>query len=145
VRAAHDRLRAIAVGAEASGHPDVAREAWEASRAALLEIRHAWQPHAELLGRANENLARLLAGSTTEHASAPSREQLGAALAERSAPRTAIVVLLLSGFVLAMAGVAFLALGALTPAGGLRPGRARVAALLTVLGVACWTIAVHQA
>src|SRR5688572_14250308 len=42
VDAAYGRLAAVAVGAEAAGQIDVARQSWEAIRSAALESRHVW-------------------------------------------------------------------------------------------------------
>src|ERR1041385_469444 len=45
VAAAFERLRAIALGAEASGNVNMARRAWGASRGALLERRNIGAPY----------------------------------------------------------------------------------------------------
>jgi hypothetical protein len=145
VRAAYARLHAIAIGAESSGHPAVAREAWEAMRAAALESRHVVQPHEEDLRRANEHLARLLANDGVATDAGKGRERLAELLARDTAPRAARVALLVLGFVLAIAGLGALAWKGVTREGRLVPSRARAALVLTVLGVACWTIAVYRA
>ena len=59
VAAAHARLRAVALGAERARDLGVARSAWRALRASVLESRHVWQPHASELEEAEANLMRL--------------------------------------------------------------------------------------
>lgn len=59
VDAAYARLRAVAVGAERARELELAARAWQAVRAAALESRHVWQPHARELEQADLNLARL--------------------------------------------------------------------------------------
>jgi len=59
VKAAYARLRAVAVGAERARDFALAESAWQAVRAAALESRHVWCPHARELEQANANLARL--------------------------------------------------------------------------------------
>src|SRR4051812_10498827 len=58
VQLAYERLRAIALGAEAAGQPVVALAAWQAVRSAALETRHLSTPRAAELSQANQNLAR---------------------------------------------------------------------------------------
>jgi hypothetical protein len=59
VDAAYARLRAVALGAERTRDLTLARGAWRAMRAASLESRHVWQPHAASLAEAEASLARL--------------------------------------------------------------------------------------
>ena len=59
VDSAYARLRAVAVGAERAREVRLAASAWQAVRAAALESRHVWQPHARELEQANAHLARL--------------------------------------------------------------------------------------
>jgi hypothetical protein len=143
VGAAYARLGAIAKGAEAAGHFQIAREAWEGVRAAALETRHAWQPHPEELHRANENLARIMASEAPSVSGG--RTRVFELLAADPSPRAPLVGLLLLGFALEISGTAIFALRALTPDGRLVPAKARLAGVLTLLGVACWTIAASQA
>jgi len=63
VAAAHARLRAVALGAERARDLGVARSAWRALRASVLESRHVWQPHASELTEAEANLMRLEAAA----------------------------------------------------------------------------------
>jgi hypothetical protein len=59
VDAAYARLRAVALGAERTRDLALARGAWRAMRAAALESRHVWQPHAASLAEAEASLSRL--------------------------------------------------------------------------------------
>ncbi len=54
------RLRAVALGAERSRDVELALTAWRALRAAAVETRHVFQPHAAELHEANASLARLM-------------------------------------------------------------------------------------
>lgn len=64
VTAAYARLRAVAAGAERERDAMLAASAWQGIRAAALESRHVWQPHAEQLAVAEHSLARLLQAAT---------------------------------------------------------------------------------
>jgi hypothetical protein len=63
VRLAFERLRAVARGAERTRDLDLARRAWRAARAAAIESRHLWQPHAVELAALELELARLSPGT----------------------------------------------------------------------------------
>jgi hypothetical protein len=145
VDAAYARLAAIAVGAEAAGQVGVARQAWEAMRAAAFETRHVWVPHGDELDRANHNLARLAVLPENSGDRDAARQRAAQALAEETAPRVAWVFVLGIGFALAAFGLAFLALRGVTSDGRLAVGRVRWAVVVTLVGVACWTIAVYKA
>jgi hypothetical protein len=142
VPSAYARLSAVALGAEASGDPEVARQAWGAMRGAALETRHLWTPRSADLERANANLARLAAmPAGGDHG----RQSLRDRLARDDAPQAPWVLVLGAGFGLFSAGLGLFALRGLTPAGKIS-GRAGWAALgLAVMGVACWTLAVYRA
>jgi hypothetical protein len=87
VRAADDRLLAIAVGAEAHGNDRLARRAWAALRGAALERRHPFSSE-PTLEQADRQLARLLAAASAEKKERVfSEEQLLAELRD-SRPRT---------------------------------------------------------
>lgn len=144
VRAGYARLRAIAIGAEATGHPAIAREAWEAVRAAVLESRHATGTHEDELRRANEQLSRLLADERGQ-SDPKARARLAEALSADGAPRAPRIVLLVIGFLLAIAGLSTFAWSGIGRSGVVVPSRARIAAFMTLVGVACWTLAIYKA
>jgi hypothetical protein len=144
VGAAYARLGAIAVGAEATGQGEVARQAWGAVRGAALETRHLWTPRGADLARANANLARLASGAGS---ASPERERMARILARDDAPRAGWVLVLGAGFGSFAAGLA-LALGALggVSAEGRPPARKLLLSVaLALVGVACWTLAVFRA
>jgi hypothetical protein len=149
VQAAYERLIAIATGAEASGQIAHAEAAWRAVRAAALETRHVWVPHARELRRADDNLARLAAIDRTTRApvadAAKVIEHARRELGRDHAPAGAWIGVLVVGFLLAVAGLTLIALRAVAPDGRLALREARFAALLAVLGAACWTLAVLRA
>jgi len=60
VDAAHRRLRAIALGAEAQGDVTVALRAWGALRAALIETNHPWTAREGQISETSQAVARLL-------------------------------------------------------------------------------------
>ncbi|HMJ11187.1 MAG TPA: hypothetical protein VK524_07250, partial [Polyangiaceae bacterium] len=123
VRAAYERLAAIAVGAEATGQRGVAQNAWRAARGAALETRHVRTPHAAELERANKNLARLQAHASVAERPDNARDVRGryaralAKLEQGPLPRTGWIVVLLLGFALCVAGLGWLALRGLTREG----------------------------
>lgn len=123
VRLAHERLWAVARGAERARDPELARQALRSLRAALIETRHLWQPHATELRAVQAELARL--GERTP-AAAPA--------SSRASSRAALG--LVGGAVAALAGLAWLCGG-----DGLEGARSRpwLAALVCVLGVALWS------
>lgn len=60
VEAAYARLRAIAVGAEATGDVRNALRAWAALRGALVETAHPWDHRERVMSDANNGVVRLL-------------------------------------------------------------------------------------
>jgi hypothetical protein len=148
VQAAYERLIAIAVGAESAGKPEVARAAWRAVRGAALETRHVLSPRAGELARANESLARLSA--VDSHRPPPEDPAAELERARRELERdhaaaTPWIFVLVAGFLLSALGLGLCALRGVTPEGALAPRQARLALVLSLLGVACWTLAVLRA
>ncbi len=78
VAAAYARLRAIAVGAEATGDGPSALRAWAALRGALVETAHPWDNRADEMAEASRGVVRLLAqskdNSEGRYASSPNEE-----------------------------------------------------------------------
>jgi len=147
VRAAYERLLAIATGAEAEGESEIAQMAWRAVRGAALETRHVGVPHRTELDQANRNLARLASepSSGTPSAFRAGYEQALAALEKDSAPRARWVIALVIGFVLSVIGLFWIAARGINPDGSVAFARMRLGLALTVIGAACWTIAVWKA
>jgi hypothetical protein len=148
VKSAYARLTAIAVGAEASGQPRTAEAAWRAVRGAALETRHLWVVHGAELARANENLARLSAAAAPGVEQADRRDALARArqaLARDDAPELAWIVTLISGFAALVLGLTLLGVRGVRPDGSLALDRAKLAALLTLVGALAWTTAVWRA
>jgi hypothetical protein len=131
VAAGYARLRAVARGAERERDLQLARSAWGAVRAAAIESRHLWQPHAGALDEADAQLARLSNGAPAAASARPS-----------GLPVTA-----LGGLVLG-AAVALLGWGAWcgddAASGQPRP-RVRRAALACLTGVLVWGVALLSA
>lgn len=126
----YERLRAVARGAERARDPELARAAWRAVRAAAIESRHLWQPHAWELAEADAQLARLSATPLAALA-AP-----GSSLA--TGPLLRVLGLVIGG-ALVLLGLARLSGGVSEAAG--EPGGARAAALVCVVGVIFWGLA----
>jgi len=146
VRPAYDRLVAVALGAEAAGDTDVARTAWRAVRGAALETRHLWVPRQVELERANRNLARLgTARVKTVPGGDPAVRKALARLARDDAPRAPWVIVLALGFVCAVVGLGLLGWRGVTPAGKIILANAKLGLVLSLLGAACWTLAVFRA
>ena len=59
VRRGHERLRAVARGAEREQDLELARFAWRSLRSAAVDSAHLWAPHPEALREADAELARL--------------------------------------------------------------------------------------
>jgi hypothetical protein len=131
VAAGYARLRAVARGAERERDVKLALGAWGAVRAAAIESRHLWQPHAAALDEADAQLARLSNGSPA----APPARHDGLPLA------------VLAGLVCG-AAAALLGWGAWrgddAPSGQQRP-RLRLAALACLGGVIVWGVALLSA
>lgn len=154
VQAAHERLIAIAIGAEAAGDPAAAIAAWGAVRAAGLETRHWVSSHQAEVERANRELARLQALSgedatgargAVDDGMARRQREFSVALEAACAPRRGGLLLLAAGFLLAAAGLATLLLGGLTGEGRFAPWGGRWGLALVAIGAACWTVAVLAA
>jgi len=148
VAQAYARLDAIALGAEAAGQPETARMAWRAVRGAALETRHVWIPERAELGRANQNLARLEAsssGASSAHAADLARKRALAELQRYAAPAAVWVMLLSLGFLLSLGGLSLVALRGVTREGKLVLVQARLGLILSLVGAACWTLAVWRA
>ncbi len=146
VAQAYERLDAIALGAEAAGQTETARMAWRAVRGAALETRHVWIPERAQLDRANQNLARLEAGSSgAAHADQQARKRALAELQRDSAPAAVWVMLLSLGFLLALGGLWLVVVRGVTRDGRLVLSQARLGLILAIVGAACWTIAVWRA
>ena len=141
VNAAFARLRAVAVGAEAAGDPEVARQAWGAVRGAALETRHVTAPHQAEIDRANSALARLQTAGA-----APAERTAAVARLERDdAPRAPWVGVLGAGFGLFLAGLVVLVARGVTPSGKPSWRALGVAVALALAGLVVWTLAVYRA
>ena len=136
-----ERLRAVAVGAEAAGDPETAKLAWGAVRAAALETRHVTIPYATELREANERLERLAArpSSTSEPAGR------GNALESVPGPSAWASALLVTGFVLALLGLLFAAARGLTRDGRLVWPKLGYGLGAFAAGALLWAIAVYRA
>lgn len=146
-RQALERLRAVAVGAEAAGDPESARLAWGAIRSAALETRHLTMPYAAELAEANERLERL--ASRPRPPSEPGRgkldEDLGAVLARIPGPSAWASALLATGFMLAVGGLLFVAARGLTREGRVVWQKVGYGLGVFALGALLWAIAVYRA
>ena len=142
VSAAYARLRAVALGAEATGQLEIARQAWGATRGAALETRHFGTPRELDLERANASLARLAGVSD---ATGAAREKMAKALARDDAPQAPWVLLLGAGFVLFAAGIVSFVTSGVAVSGELSRRGIWVSAALAFAGFACWTLAVLRA
>jgi hypothetical protein len=147
VSAAYARLRAIALGAEATKDFDIARQAWGATRAAAMETKHFTTPRALDLARANASLSRLASEATPGGAGSTdaAREKMAQALARDDAPQAAWVLVLGAGFVLFAAGLFALVKAGVSRDGELSRRGVAVSAVLAIAGVVLWTVAVYQA
>ena len=143
VSAAYARLRAIALGAEATKDFEIARQAWGATRGAALETKHFVTPRELDLARANESLARLAAVGDGNRE--PAREKMAAVLARDDAPQAPWVIVLGTGFVLFAAGLLSLVTAGVSAEGGVSRRGVAISAALAALGVVLWTLAVYQA
>ena len=138
---AYERLRAIAVGAEAAGDGEAARLAWQAIRSASLETRHVFIPRAAQLEEANANLARLQAVGASPERARKLRDEALAGLQDES-PRVLWIALLLAGFVIGAAGLGYVAWRGVTPDGDVVRRSLTLGLVLFGIGAACWTLAV---
>jgi hypothetical protein len=136
VDAAYARLRAVALGAERARNAELARTAWRAVRAAVIESRHIWSPNSTQLERADQNLARL--GGSEEPA-------VGAGLGSPPAPHPLWVLTLALGFSCTWIGLGLLFWQGMDAAGRWRAARARLPALLFVAGLIAFGLALARA
>jgi hypothetical protein len=98
VRAAYERLRAIAVGSEAQGDTASARFAWRVVRGSILETRHVTTPFRGLLEEANRELARLdLVDLSPALDKELARRRALQVLGEEEGPKTGWSLVLLAG------------------------------------------------
>lgn len=145
VERGHQRLLAVARGAEAAGKPEIAMLAWQAERAALLESASLWQPFPERLEEANRNLARL---SALKVAAEPEQAALAQRLfkqaEEQSAGRPPWGALLAVGLLISGAGLAWFARSALLPGGRVSWLAGRWGLLAFGLGAALWALAAFR-
>ncbi len=150
VRVAYERLAAIATTAEGLGDRDLALLAWRGIRTAAIETRWLLVPHKEDLDRANVAIARIESaaprppGTRTEPAQRIEEKQL-AALLRDEAPRTPWVVLLLVAFVAWAGGAAWAVRRVRLEEGALFLARARSGALVALVGVGLWVLALWRA
>lgn len=147
LRAAYDRLRAVAAGAEAAGDRETARFAWNAVRSAVLETRHVTLPFPEELAAANRALARLEVQGAEPVSRSERLRQIKVAerdLSQAAGNRTGWIALLAVGVVVTALGLA-----GFTLSGGQHTGRllhgARMSGLVMLVGALCWTWAVVSA
>ena len=142
VDAAYARLTAVALGAEASGDPAMARQAWGAVRAAALESRHVFTPKEAELARANSSLARL---ERTRGGDVPDAGRVARLLARDDAPRAPFIGLLGAGFGLFACGLGLVARRGVSAEGGVSRRAVLLGVVVALVGVACWTWAVYRA
>jgi hypothetical protein len=141
VRLAYERMVAIALGSERKGDSELALSAWRAIRSAILETRHIWIVEPELLAMANGNLARLMTRGTSAEARAEAQSWLD----RDEAPRAEWVFVLGFGFAATMGGLGWICLRGVSSEGKVRFARIKWAGVLTLIGLACWTLAVLRA
>lgn len=141
VQLGYQRLVAIARGAEAIGKPDIAVQAWQAQRAAVLESASLLRPFPERLEEANRNLARLQASRAAEPQRAEHAERLFKRAQAQGAWRPAWGALLAGGLLGAGLGLAWFARAALGKDARLDWYRGRWGLALFALGAALWAFA----
>lgn len=147
LRAAYDRLRAVAAGAEAAGDRETARFAWNAVRGAVLETRHVALPFPDELAAANRALARLEVQSDEPVSRRERLRQIKVAerdLAQAAGSRAGWIALLALGVGVTAAGLAGFTLSG-TERRGRWLDRTRISGLVTLLGAVCWAWAVVNA
>ena len=148
LRAAYERLRAVAVGAEAAGDRDTARFAWNAMRSAVLETRHVRVAFPEELAAANRALARLEVQGDAPVSRRERLVQIKVAerdLSQAAGTRTGWLALLGLGFVATVLGLAGFTLSGAQLRGRARPWALCTGGLVTFLGAVCWAWAVVSA
>lgn len=148
VQRAYERLNVIARGAEAAGQPEVALLAWSAVRGAALEGAHPLREPPPELAVAELAIARLQASALLQRndGQQPHTERdLLRRLRVESGPSALWLGVLGLGFLLVIAGLAWLALRGVSAAGDTVPRQLLLGAVLTLVGAACWTLAAYQA
>src|SRR6478609_5184511 len=142
VEQSYQRLLAVARGAEASGQPDVAMQAYQAQRAAVLESASLWQPFPERLEEANRNLARLAASKAgPESDRSETARRLFEKTQAKGAGRTPWGAGLAGGWLLSALGLSWFAMRSLGPEGRIDWLRGRYGLALFGLGAALWALA----
>jgi len=136
VDAAYGRLRAIAFGSEANGDTPTARLAWNAMRSAALETRHAFVSRSVELTEADRQLERLARGQGQPKPAKP---------VPPPGPAPGWAAVLALGFLLALGGFALIGFAGVEPQGRIRVRPALLGAVISLLGAACWTLALFWA
>jgi hypothetical protein len=145
VNLAYTRLIAVALGAEAAGDVQTARLAWRAVRGAALESAHLWVARHNELDRANKSLARLTSTATANSDARAAYERALEQLQRDQGPHGTYLLLLAVGLGLSAAGLALIGAQGLGSDGRISLVEARWGLILTLIGAACWTIAVYRA
>lgn len=149
VRAAHDRLEALARDAEAAGDRELALDAWRAVRSSSLATRSFYTPYADRLARANARIAELMADTEVPPDPGETREARRAwhlALLERDeAPSVGWSLLALAGLAAWVGGGFWFARRGLTENDRLDRRQAAIAGTLVVVGLLTWMLALYQA
>jgi hypothetical protein len=148
VAAAYDRLRAIAVGAEAAGDVQSALFAWRAMRGAAVETKHLFLTHPKRLASANEAIARLEARLSDPKDAQLEKGQRSVALkrlGRDETPRGGWILVLGLGFFLCLLGLFWLAARGFDGRGRASLSKARFGLMLCLAGAALWTLASYMA
>lgn len=148
VRAAYERLEAVAHGAEASGDLDNAMFAWRAIRSAALETGHVRAVVPEERERANRALARLQALQSMPTSRREALRQKKVAerdLSSVGGARAGWILLLALGLGGMLAALGWFTVRGIQPDGSIHRATARYCGLLALLGTACWAWAVVTA
>ena len=145
VERGYERLLAIAHGAEAQGQPEVALLAWQAQRAAVLESASFFQPFPARLEEADRNLARLEAARTApEPERAAAAQRLFKQSRAQAGERAPWGGLLAGGLLVAGAGMAWFARGALGRGGAISWSGGRWGLATFACGAALWALAAYR-
>jgi hypothetical protein len=149
VGAAYERLEALATAAAEGGDPAVALEAWRAVRSSILATRSFYTPREDLLARANQEIAGLMArepGPAAAGATPEARRAWHLALLERDqSPSVAWTVIALAGFAAWVGGGFFFAWRGFTADDRLDRRIAARAGLVIALGLVVWMIGLYRA
>ena len=146
VGVAYDRLIALALAAELQRDDALALLAWRAVRTAAIETRWLVTPHAADLERANQEIARLMAKKpkAAEPDARITSEQLQK-LYRHQSPRLGWVIALVVAFVVSAVGAAVWSRQVASAGGRLSWRRGKSGALLVVVGIILWLVAVWRA